>query len=104
MALFDRQPADIEVLRRRLGFVSRDRQEDRRLEAHLGIVRYGNEKLDRWAACPCAANPREIAKYISWLEPQSVFLDTTVKQVKVGNRRGRSTMRKLLMLALMALT
>jgi len=72
MALFDRQPADIEVLRRRLGFVSRDRQEDRRLEAHLGIVRYGNEKLDRWAACPCAANPREIAKYISWLEPQSV--------------------------------
>ena len=58
------QPADIEVLRRKLGFVELDPKKDRDLTQHLGVVRFGNERFDRWGACPAMANPSEIVKRI----------------------------------------
>src|SRR6266851_6989515 len=43
---------DIELLRRKLGFVDPDPDLDADLEQHIGVVRFGNEALDRWAGCP----------------------------------------------------
>lgn len=68
-------PADVEILRRKLGFVNADPAEDKSRSSHLGVIRYGNEALDRWAACPAAANPAEIVKYISWMDPATLRQD-----------------------------
>src|SRR5947208_7017443 len=46
------QPDDIETLRRKLGFVNSKAVRDRNKANHIGVVVYGNEALDRWAACP----------------------------------------------------
>jgi protein SCO1 len=62
---------DLELLRQRLGFTDSDPAVDKDRTSHAGIVRYGNDRLDRWAACAAITNPAEIAKYIAWLEPTS---------------------------------
>jgi protein SCO1 len=64
-------PADIEKLRRRLGFTDLDPEIDKDKSQHTGIVRYGNEALDRWGACPALSNPKEIAKYVLWMDAKS---------------------------------
>ena len=60
---------DIEKLRRKLGFVDPDPIVDKDKSQHIGVVLYGNEALDRWAACPALTDPEEIAKYVLWMEP-----------------------------------
>lgn len=44
--------ADIDTLRKRLGFYDPNPQVDGDTATHLGMVRYGVEWLDRWGACP----------------------------------------------------
>jgi len=63
---------DVEVLRRRLKFTDPDPIVDKQRDAHTGLLRYGNEKLDRWAGCPAMSSPAEIVRYLSWLEPVTV--------------------------------
>ena len=62
------KPSDMEQLRRKLGFVNPDPVLDKDKAQHIGLVRYGNEALDRWAACPALSNPQQIAKSILWME------------------------------------
>ncbi|MBI4320336.1 MAG: SCO family protein [Chloroflexi bacterium] len=38
-------------------------------DQHIGIVWWGIEPLGRWAASPALMDPREIARHISWAEP-----------------------------------
>jgi protein SCO1/2 len=64
------RPAEMEELRKRLGFTDIDPAVDKEKSEHLGIIRYGNEKLDRWAACPAATRPETIVEYLSWLDPK----------------------------------
>jgi len=59
---------DIELLRRKLGFTYPDPQIDRDKSQHIGNVRYGNEPMALWAACPGQANPKWIVESISWVE------------------------------------
>jgi len=61
-------PADIELLRRMLGFTYPDPQIDKDKSQHIGNVRYGNEPLALWAACPGQANPQWIVESISWVD------------------------------------
>ena len=61
------QPDDVELLRRSLGFTNLDPKLDRDKSQHIGNVRYGNEPLMLWAACPGMASPEFIAKTISWM-------------------------------------
>ena len=63
------RPAEMEELRKRLGFTDIDPAVDKEKSEHLGIIRYGNEKSDRWAACPAATRPETIVEYLSWLDP-----------------------------------
>ena len=71
------RPADIETLRRKLGFVDPDPERDKDKANHIGLVRIGNELTDVWIAHPVLARPTNIAKRIIWLE--------TPKDYQAGN-------------------
>ncbi len=62
------RPADIEVLRRKLGFIDPDPERDKDKANHIGIIRIGNETTDVWIAHPVLARPTNILKRIIWLE------------------------------------
>jgi protein SCO1/2 len=34
---------------------------------HAGVIVYGNEAIDRWAACPAKAKPENIIDLIDWM-------------------------------------
>ena len=53
-------PADVEALRRALGFTSDDPAEDADPRFAVGILRYGSEPEMRWAHCQSQAEPRVI--------------------------------------------
>jgi protein SCO1/2 len=57
---------EMEILRRKLGFFDPDPAVDRDKSQHLGFVRFGNEALDRWAACPALSEPEQIVRSILW--------------------------------------
>jgi protein SCO1/2 len=61
-------PDDIELLRQRLGFTDPDPAVDADKANHIGNVRYGNEALQLWGACPGLATAKSIAKSISWVD------------------------------------
>ncbi|MBI1874819.1 MAG: SCO family protein [Acidobacteria bacterium] len=58
------RPADTELIRRRLGAVDLDPAVDADASSHIGLIRYGSEPLERWAACPGQAKPSWIARSI----------------------------------------
>jgi protein SCO1/2 len=60
------QPDDLEKLRRAIGFTNPNPLLDKDTTQHIGNVRYGNEPLMLWAACPGMAKPSFIAESISW--------------------------------------
>ena len=61
-------PADIETLRRKLGFVDPDPKVDADKSNHIGNVRYGNEALMLWAACPGLSKAEAIAEAVKWVD------------------------------------
>ena len=61
------EPAHIEQLRRALNYVDADPVVDRDLTAHTGMVRAGNDALDRWVACPGYAPARQLAQSALWV-------------------------------------
>ena len=66
------KPADLEAIRRGIGFQYPDPAVDQDRTQHIGNVRYGSEPLMLWAACPGMANARYLAESISWmLRPDS---------------------------------
>jgi protein SCO1/2 len=58
---------DLELLRRKLGFVDPSPEVDRDRTNHIGTVEYGNEPLMLWGACPSMAHAEWIVKEISWV-------------------------------------
>jgi protein SCO1/2 len=66
------KPDEIEVLRRKLGYVDPDPVRDKDKSRHIGLIRYGNEAMDRWGACPVMTNPERIAEFAHWMDfPES---------------------------------
>ena len=62
------QPADIELLRRRLGFYTSNQKQDKDRNNHIGMVRYGNEARQWWAMCPGQAKPEWIVESVLWMD------------------------------------
>ena len=60
------KPEDIEMLRRRQRFVDVDPAVDADKSSHIGMIRYGNEPMVRWAACPGLADPGHIVRTLLW--------------------------------------
>ena len=62
------RPNDIELLRRRLGFVDPNPEVDKDKSRHSGMVRYGNEPRTLWASFQGQAKPEWIVESISWVD------------------------------------
>jgi protein SCO1/2 len=60
-------PVDVEHLRQSLGFVDSDPELDKDKENHIGNIRYGNEPLMLWAACPGMSDAKWIVESLSWV-------------------------------------
>lgn len=61
------KPADIEHLRRALGYVDFDPEQDKKLTNHSGMARYGNDRLERWGGVSVRSSPENIASTFDWL-------------------------------------
>jgi protein SCO1 len=61
------QPAEVEHLRRGLGFTDPDPVVDADRSQHSGLLVYGSEPRDSWGALPVLSTPAEIAKAITRL-------------------------------------
>jgi protein SCO1/2 len=61
------KPEDLEKLRKGIGFTYPNPAIDKDKSQHIGNVRYGNEPLMLWAACPGMANPEFVAESVSWM-------------------------------------
>jgi protein SCO1/2 len=66
-SLLTGKAADIELLRKSLGFTYPDPRIDKDKSQHIGNIRYGNEPLMLWSACPGMAHAQWIAESISWV-------------------------------------
>jgi protein SCO1/2 len=60
-------PANIESLRQGLGFVDLDPERDKDVTNHIGIARYGDDRLDRWGGVSLSSSPQNIASTFKWL-------------------------------------
>lgn len=58
------KPTEMEAIRRKLGFYNDDPAIDSDLLNHTGMVRAGNEKLDRWFMLPSLGRPKQMARAI----------------------------------------
>lgn len=58
------KPEDIETLRIALGFYDPNPALDAIDSEHTGILRFGNDRLQRWTGCPAMARPQGIVKAI----------------------------------------
>lgn len=61
------KPEDLEKVRKGIGFTYPDPAIDADKTQHIGNVRYGNEPLMLWAACPGMAHAEYLAESISWM-------------------------------------
>ncbi|MFQ5932452.1 MAG: SCO family protein [Nitrospiraceae bacterium] len=58
---------EIDVLRRKLGVYDLDPIIDADKASHAGIVTFGNDRTNRWAALPALMDSREMARTILWI-------------------------------------
>lgn len=58
------KPAEMDVIRRKLGFFNDDPSIDADLLNHTGMVRAGNESLDRWMMLPALSRPKHMTRSI----------------------------------------
>ena len=61
--------ANIELLREHLGFKLSDPSLDEDKSQHLGVVKFGIEPLERWGMAPALGDPKYLAEYVRWMEP-----------------------------------
>lgn len=61
------KPEDMEKLRVAIGFTYPDPAIDKDTTQHIGNVRYGNEPLMYWSACPGMAHARFIVESLEWM-------------------------------------
>lgn len=62
------KPDDIELLRRKLGYVDPDPEVDKDISNHIGVLKYGNEPLERWGGCAGMQPPGAIVEAVSWVD------------------------------------
>ena len=60
------KPNEMEKLRAAIGFTYPDPAIDKDKTQHIGNIRYGNEPLMLWSACPGMAHAKWIAETLEW--------------------------------------
>ncbi|MBQ0921815.1 SCO family protein [Hydrogenophaga aromaticivorans] len=58
------KPQDVDLVRRKLGFVGDTEAIDADINQHTGMVRIGNERLERWTMAPALGSHRQILRTI----------------------------------------
>ena len=58
------KPADVESIRRALGFFDSDPAIDSDISQHTGMLRIGNAARERWVMTPALASPRQIVRTV----------------------------------------
>lgn len=66
-SFFTAKPDDMEKLRKAIGFTYPDPAIDKDKTQHIGNVRYGNEPLMYWSACPGMAHPSFLVESLEWM-------------------------------------
>jgi protein SCO1/2 len=66
-SFFTAKPDDMEKLRKAIGFTYPEPAVDKDKTQHIGNVRYGNEPLMLWSACPGMAHAKWIAETFEWM-------------------------------------
>ena len=61
------KPDDMETLRKAIGFTYPEPAIDKDKTQHIGNIRYGNEPLMLWSACPGMAHADWIAETLQWM-------------------------------------
>ena len=56
------KPQDVDLVRRKLGFVGDTEAIDADINQHTGMVRIGNERLERWTMAPALGSHRQILR------------------------------------------
>lgn len=56
--------ADIDLIRRKLGFFDPDPAIDNDPKQHTGMVRLGSDRLNRWSMVPSLGTPRQIVRSV----------------------------------------
>ncbi len=64
---FTGKPDDIEKLRKAIGFSYPEPAIDKDKTQHIGNVRYGNEPLMLWSACPGMGQAKWLAETFEWM-------------------------------------
>ncbi|MGE8498991.1 MAG: SCO family protein [Pseudomonas sp.] len=64
--------ADIDLLRRSLGFYDVDPVVDFNDQSHTGMLRVGNDQLDRWTMAPTLTEPLQILSTINHVDTRVV--------------------------------
>jgi protein SCO1/2 len=76
---------DMELLRRKLGYVDPDPEIDKDKSSHLGVIKFGNEPLERWGGCPGMSRATSIVKAISWVDwPENLKKNADSSSTKNG--------------------
>jgi len=78
-------PKDIELLRRKLGFIDRDPVRDANKSNHIGMLRWGNEPHTLWAGCPASLAPAKIVKELRLVDWPTID-ETQRRQMGGGDR------------------
>ena len=60
---------NIDLIRRKFGLYRTDPVLDRQADNHVGAVKFGIERLERWGMCSAMTKPKYIARYVEWMEP-----------------------------------
>jgi len=62
------QPADLRLMRYRLGFYDPDPTVDGQKATHTGAVRIGNDAYERWAIAPALSGPEHIVATVNHVD------------------------------------
>ena len=77
MVVPDRSPQNVEAVRTALGFYDPDPAVDKEAARHIGMVRIGNDRFDRWGMAPALAAPEQILSSIRHLDRSSTMTART---------------------------
>jgi protein SCO1/2 len=95
---FTGKPADIEAIRRGIGFTYPEAAVDADTTQHIGNCRYGNEALMLWAACPGMAHAEWIAESFNWMihpELSRIQLDSPTSRPKDAHAHDEEHVREV---------
>ncbi|MBT8765035.1 SCO family protein [Metapseudomonas boanensis] len=67
------EPEAVEAVRFSLGFYDINPEVDRNLSSHTGLIRVGNDSLERWTMAPALTEPMHILSTLNHVDPSEIL-------------------------------